>query len=953
MGMKLIACFAIPGLLIIMPVNIYSSRDGGDPTDPNGPRAGGGILSIIQTPAGIQGTSLLYLFTQFTFTWMFSLLAIYTIWNTYEDYIILRRKYLLKRAMSITNRSVMVVGLPDQLQSDRELATFYESLGVGTVESAHVCRHVRTLKRMIEQRAHALRSLEEAYTSYYGNPSGVPGYDPDKIENENDRMITEGHTATDENDEDTDENTSLLRPQEKNRPTMRLGFLGIFGKKVDKINHLKEIFATLDKAVQKMRLSRIFPTTSIGFVTFEEMHSAQVLAQTVNTQQTLTCETTLAPEPRDVFWDNLNLPPSELGVRSVVVNTTVFFLIFFWTGPIGVFSSFLNLDSLEKLIPGITKIAEKSPLLKDVIQGFLPTVGVTLFLAVVPKILEALCRRQGIQSHSGVARSLYNKYFTFILFNVVLVFTVVGTLAQTVNKVYHNLGELTLLLAVSLPRVAPFFVNYLILKGIGLFPVQLLQIGDMFDQAFHGILSKTPRDYAEARAPPELHHGVVYSNATLAMVIVMIYSCMKPLILVFGVLYFALGYVVFKYQSLYVLFHPYESAGQTWPMVYNRLMIGLLIFQSTMLGLFMLKQSYLLGGLMVPLPIGTISFWVYTTSRYQSSAEYVPLELLRPAEIESQLEPYNDESAQEDPSAPAAAVGPASQVPGHILINVDQNNSGASKAVNGSGNGTAVGTATAVTTPGGVRRRIPKSVVEEDDYQVFPDRYTDYRQPPMTLYPGVLNSGMRQYSHPAIAGPLPTLWLPLKKGDGGKSTTDEESRIGLNNVNTGSDDGHHTHEHVEAALAKPPLMLPTQGSDVPQSYDEGDNLVGGGQDEDLSSPVDGRENTMVIAAAYASASPVQSQSPQGLPQSPVAQTEAGSSDSQTAVDAVDATASGTSSNRNSAVQGINDVYYHHPERMGSGTTASSSANTAIEPVQAVQGEGSQGSLLRDTTPAGK
>ncbi|KAF9098225.1 hypothetical protein BGX27_000837 [Mortierella sp. AM989] len=935
MSMKLFLYCMIPGLLIILPVNYYSIRDGHDPSVPDD--HGGDVPPVDRKPV-IQRTPLLYLFTQFTFTWVFSVLAIYTIWHTYEGYITLRRKYLLQRSKSITNRSVMVVGLPAHIHTDRSLATFYESLGVGSVESAHICRHVSALKRIIEQRTHALRNLEEAYTEYYGNPSDFPGYDPEQIEKEYDRYLngSQPANATEDHhdDEDTNESTSLLRSQDKKRPTMRLGFLGLFGKKVDKIDHYREVFATLDKAVIKMRMSRIFAPTTIGFVTFEEMHSAQILAQTVNTQETLSCKTSPAPEPRDVYWDNLNLPPSELGVRSIVINTTVFLLIFFWSGPIGLFSSFLALESLEKLIPGVSKIAEASPALKSVIQGFLPTLGVSVFLAVVPKILEGLCVQQGIQSHSGLARSMYNKYYTFILFNVVLVFTVVGTWAQVFDKVYHNFGELTLLLAASLPRVSPFFVNYLILKGIGSFPLQLLQIGEVIEQLFHGFMSKTPRDFAEARAPPVLKHGEIYADTSLAFVIVLIYSCIKPLILVFGVIYFAMAYIIYKYQLLYVLYHPYDSGGRTWPMVYGRIIHGLLIFQSTMLGLLLLNQAYLLGVFLAPLPLGTIWFWAWTKKHYKKSAEFIPLELIRPKEVTSA--PGNDRVSR-------AAIGPPTQVPGHVLINVDQNNGAPDKALNGGSgnNGIAVATATDVITPGGTRRRIPKSVVENDDYQAIPERYTDYRQPPMTLYPGVLNSGMRQYSHPAISGPLPTLWLPLKKGDGKKS--DEESRIGVqySDSDSDSDDEHHTHERIEAALAGRPLMLPTQSSDAPQTFEESDNLIGGGQDMSLSTPPPAqakKDKNAAPPAAVPAAAPVpaQNRAPQAISgPSTTAQAET-SSNSAPATDATDATPSRSPSKRNSAVDGVKDVYYHHPEKKG---------HAATRPAETVQRQESRSSVL--------
>ncbi|KAF9154100.1 hypothetical protein BG015_001860 [Linnemannia schmuckeri] len=967
MAIKLFACCLIPGMLIIWPINYYSTKDGRDPSQPDDDDEASPIFSRVTPTEGVQGTSMLYLFTQFTFTWVFSLLTLFTIWKSYEGYVSIRRKFILQRAKTITNRTVMVVGLPNHLQNDRALATFYESLGAGNVESAHVVRHVRTLKRLIEQREHALKQLERAYTRYYGNPSKFRGYDPDKILADNERALTE---TVEGDGAETTESSSLLRPAPsgKKRPTTRLGLWGLFGKKVDKIDHCREVFATLDKAVQKMRMSRIFATTAVGFVTFEEMHSAQILAQTVNTQETLTCETSTAPEPRDVYWDNLILPPSELTIRSVVVNTTVFFLIFFWAGPIAVFSSFLNLETLEKLIPGITIIAETSPAIKSVLQGFLPTAGVSIFLAVVPNILEALCKSQGIQSHSGIGRSLYNKYFTFILFNVVLVFTVAGTWAQTFNKVYHNLGELTLLLATSLSRVAPFFVNFLILKGIGMYPVQLLLIGDVFKQSFHGFLSKTPRDYAETRAPPEQNIGVVYSNATLAFVIVLIYSCIKPIILPFGLLYFTLGYVVYKYQVLYVFFRPNESNGKIWPMVYNRIMVGLLIFQSTMLGVLLLKKSYLFGALLVPLPIGTVWFWVWTTKAYKLTAEYVPLELLRPDGPDTHLV-----STSPVPAVLPSAIGAADQVPGHVLIDVGQPTDTSSAttngvaATNGQTNGIAVATATAVITPGGSQRLIPRSAVEDDDYQAIPDRYTDYRQPPMTLYPGVLNSGMRQYINPAISGPLPTLWLPLKKsstGDGKKPNRDEESQIG-DGHDSDSDDEHHIHDHVESALQRPPFKLPTKASDEPQSYEEGDNLVGGGQDEPISAQ-NGSSSTAAATKSATTPAPTPSCGPQTVskavsePAPTVAAVRAGTAaasnsvipDTTAAAGTEDSSATPAPAKPNPAIDGLNEVYYHHPERAPSDATTvdatppTESSTTTAPRVRTVQGQGSRTDLLQ-------
>ncbi len=48
--------------------------------------------------------------------------------------------------------------------------------------------------------------------------------------------------------------------------------------------------------------------------------------------------------------------------------------------------------------------------------------------------------------------------------------------------------------------------------------------------------------------------------------------------------------------------------------------------------------------------------------------------------------------------------------------------------------------------------------------------------PPMSLYDGVLNTGMRNYGPPALVGVLPWLWLPVKR-----VPSDEEATPGLIN----------------------------------------------------------------------------------------------------------------------------------------------------------------------------
>lgn len=101
-------------------------------------------------------------------------------------------------------------------------------------------------------------------------------------------------------------------------------------------------------------------------------------------------------------------------------------------------------------------------------------------------------------------------------------------------------------------------------------PLQLLNLGVIIPRWFYrAFLTRTPRgmfipmyissvtnlthhaDFAELNAPPMINYGVVYPQAILMFVITMLYSVVQPLIVIFGAIYFGVGYVVYKYKLLF------------------------------------------------------------------------------------------------------------------------------------------------------------------------------------------------------------------------------------------------------------------------------------------------------------------------------------------------------------------------------------------------------------------
>ncbi|RVW89544.1 CSC1-like protein [Vitis vinifera] len=109
------------------------------------------------------------------------------------------------------------------------------------------------------------------------------------------------------------------------RPTTKIGFLGICGKRVDSIEYYEQQIKEIDKriALERQRILKdpksIMP---VAFVSFNSRWGAAVCAQTQQSRNPTLWLTNWAPEPRDVYWQNLAIPFVSLSIRKLIVSLT-------------------------------------------------------------------------------------------------------------------------------------------------------------------------------------------------------------------------------------------------------------------------------------------------------------------------------------------------------------------------------------------------------------------------------------------------------------------------------------------------------------------------------------------------------------------------------------------------------------------------------------------------------
>lgn len=432
----------------------------------------------------------------------------------------------------------------------------------------------------------------------------------------------------------------------------------LLGEKVDAIDYWQDKFDAADAKVEALRkvhgnLSgsatpgepveaieeptdaetllgghKAWHTTEEGFVTFENIRDAEFASQVVHFPEHSECTTSLAPDPEDIVWQNMGMPNREHIIRSIIVAGIMIGGLLTWVIPVSALASLLSFQEIRKVAPWLADLIEKSPLIAALVQTTLPSTSVLIFNAALPYLLEWLCYMQGFRSKSAISTSILKKYTLFLIVTVLFVFLVFSTVLDLVLELAGSPEKIPRRLAQEFTKnkARAFSTSYVMLSGLGIMPLQLLNIGQLFFIAIYRIFfTLTPREYTELYTPAAINYGMVYPPAIMVFMLTLLYSVISPLILIFGAIYFGMGYLVYKYKLIYVFVNPYESSGDAWPTTFARLIWGVVLLQVFMTGLFAARQSVIASTGMIPLLLGTVA-WSWTMREdFRGLSQHTPL----------------------------------------------------------------------------------------------------------------------------------------------------------------------------------------------------------------------------------------------------------------------------------------------------------------------------------------
>ncbi|KAJ6298463.1 hypothetical protein OIU76_019587 [Salix suchowensis] len=402
----------------------------------------------------------------------------------------------------------------------------------------------------------------------------------------------------------------------------------VYDGKVDSIEHynekIKELIPKLE-AEQKTTLRE--KQEACAFAFFTNRVAAASAAQSLHAQMVDTWTVVEAPEPRQVIWSNLKIKYFQRIIRQYAVSFIVALTILFYMIPIGLISALTTLENLKKLLPFLKSILDITPV-KTVLEAYLPQIALNVFLALLPKLLLALSKAEGIPSVGHAVRATSGKYFYFTVLNVFIGVTLGGTLFRTFKSIGKEPNSIVKLLASSLPGNASFFLTFVALKFFVGYGLELSRVVPLI--IFHlkkKYLCKTEAELKQAWFPGDLGYATRIPGDMLVITIALCYSVIAPLSIPFGVVYFGLGWLVLRNQALKVYVPSFESYGKMWPHINARVLAALILFQVTIFGYLGLKKFSSRALFLIPLPILSLLFAYVCKKKFYRSFSDTALEV--------------------------------------------------------------------------------------------------------------------------------------------------------------------------------------------------------------------------------------------------------------------------------------------------------------------------------------
>ncbi|TXG62795.1 hypothetical protein EZV62_009789 [Acer yangbiense] len=405
--------------------------------------------------------------------------------------------------------------------------------------------------------------------------------------------------------------------------TIKTGWLGLWGKRMDAIGYYAAEVENRTEEENSEKDKLTSDDTNViraAFVSFKTCQEAAKCSQSQQAIKATKWVTESAPEPRDIYWDNLLRPWINTSIRKMLVWATYASVLCFYMIPIAVVQSMENLEEIKKLLPKLAPVIEKLThmgLVKQIVQLLIP--GITLKIAreLLRIIIEMICKMEGCISHSSFERRSAERFFWFYVGNIFLGNVLTGTIIQLHRSPFRTLK----VIGSFVPLKAKFFMSTIMVDIWAEVAVDILNLVKLLKFR----LNPRVKYGDEAVDPAHLLFSASEPQVQYYLLLGLVYAVITPLILPFVIFIFLCSYLVYSHQVINFYDKQYESGAVFWPTVHRHIIYSVVISE-VLLMLMLSIQGEKLTPLLIPLPFLTLGFLKYSNNKFRSAFFVYPIE---------------------------------------------------------------------------------------------------------------------------------------------------------------------------------------------------------------------------------------------------------------------------------------------------------------------------------------
>ena len=283
MATKYIAITFFFSLVVLLPVHVHDTGNYGLPNIGNTTAnsttafgAYGNISPILEIATSGKAMKVkdkptdLMLWIYVIFVYIFSLLALYLIVTETKKVIRIRQDYLGSQS-TVTDRTIRLSGIPEELRSEEMIKEAIENLQIGKVERVLLCKDWKELDDLFARRMSIMRKLEEAWTVHLGQPKHSGNRVLLQASGGNANHVDEFEHLLDGNNNQQPHVDTATSARPKTR--IWYGFLGLQSRRIDAIDYYEEKLHKLDEKIKSSR-NKVYKPTPLAFVTLDSTAAA-------------------------------------------------------------------------------------------------------------------------------------------------------------------------------------------------------------------------------------------------------------------------------------------------------------------------------------------------------------------------------------------------------------------------------------------------------------------------------------------------------------------------------------------------------------------------------------------------------------------------------------------------------------------------------------------------------